>query len=158
MSSATRSCAPHEEAARLTVSGARGPVPGPRHRGWDDRRIAPAGGPRAGVPARPAQRRSSSARRHVTSSRRLLGLLGPAFVAAVAYVDPGNFATNISSGASFGYRLVWVVLLANLMAMPVQYLSAKLGIVTGRSLPELSRDHLPGRSSGSCGYRRRRWR
>jgi manganese transport protein len=69
-------------------------------------------------------------------------MVGPAFVAAVAYVDPGNFATNISSGASYGYQLLWVVLLANVMAMPVQYLSAKLGIVTDRSLPEVSRDEL----------------
>jgi manganese transport protein len=79
----------------------------------------------------------------VSPRRSTIALLGPAFVAAVAYVDPGNFATNISSGANFGYQLLWVVLLANLMAMPVQYVSAKLGIVTGRSLPELSRDHLP---------------
>jgi manganese transport protein len=70
-------------------------------------------------------------------------LLGPAFVAAVAYVDPGNFATNFSAGAQFGYALVWVILLANLMAMLVQYLSAKVGVATGRDLPELCRDHLP---------------
>ena len=62
-------------------------------------------------------------------------MLGPAFVAAVAYVDPGNFATNIQGGARFGYLLLWVVLAANLMAMLIQYLSAKLGIVTGRTLP-----------------------
>ena len=70
-------------------------------------------------------------------------LLGPAFVAAVAYVDPGNFATNFSAGAQFGYGLAWVILLANLMAMLVQYLSAKIGVATGRDLPELCRDHLP---------------
>lgn len=64
-------------------------------------------------------------------------LLGPAFVAAIAYVDPGNFSTNISAGSQFGYRLVWVVVIANLMAMPVQFLSAKVGIVTGQSLPEV---------------------
>jgi manganese transport protein len=69
--------------------------------------------------------------------------VGPAFVASVAYVDPGNFATNIQGGAQYGYLLLWVVLAANLMAMAVQYLSAKLGIVTGRSLPELVRDRLP---------------
>jgi manganese transport protein len=68
-------------------------------------------------------------------------MLGPAFVAAVAYVDPGNFATNIASGAKYGYLLLWVVLAANLMAMLIQYLSAKLGIVTDRNLPELCRDH-----------------
>jgi manganese transport protein len=70
-------------------------------------------------------------------------MLGPAFVASVAYVDPGNFATNIQGGARYGYLLLWVVLLASLMAMLVQYLSAKLGIVTGRSLPELVREHFP---------------
>jgi manganese transport protein len=75
--------------------------------------------------------------------RGVAALLGPAFVAAVAYVDPGNFATNFSAGAQFGYGLVWVVLLANLMAMLVQYLSAKVGVATGRDLPELCRDHLP---------------
>src|ERR1700685_1429576 len=72
-----------------------------------------------------------------------LAMLGPAFVASVAYVDPGNFATNIQGGAQYGYLLLWVVLAANLMAMVVQYLSAKLGIVTGRALPELVRDRLP---------------
>jgi manganese transport protein len=72
-----------------------------------------------------------------------LAMFGPAFVASVAYVDPGNFATNIAGGARYGYLLLWVVLAANLMAMVVQYLSAKLGIVTGRTLPELVRDRLP---------------
>jgi manganese transport protein len=70
-------------------------------------------------------------------------LVGPAFVAAVAYIDPGNFATNITAGAQFGYRLVWVIVVANLMAMLVQYLSAKLGVATGHDLPELCRKHLP---------------
>jgi manganese transport protein len=75
--------------------------------------------------------------------RAALPLLGPAFVAAVAYVDPGNFATNVQGGARFGYLLLWVVLAANLMAMLIQYLSAKLGIATGRNLPELCREHMP---------------
>jgi manganese transport protein len=75
--------------------------------------------------------------------RGVLALLGPAFVAAVAYIDPGNFATNISGGAKYGYLLVWVIVCANLMAMLVQYLSAKTGIATGRNLPELCREHLP---------------
>ena len=75
--------------------------------------------------------------------RGLLTMLGPAFVAAVAYVDPGNFATNIQSGAKFGYALMWVVLLANLMAMLIQYLSAKLGVATGKSLPEMCRERFP---------------
>jgi manganese transport protein len=68
---------------------------------------------------------------------------GPAFVAAVAYVDPGNFATNITAGARFGYTLVWVVVAANLVAMLVQYLSAKLGVATGSDLPQLCRAQLP---------------
>ena len=75
--------------------------------------------------------------------RATLTMLGPAFVAAIAYVDPGNFATNIQGGAKFGYLLLWVVLAANLMAMLIQYLSAKLGIVTGQSLPEVFRAHYP---------------
>jgi manganese transport protein len=65
----------------------------------------------------------------------------------VAYVDPGNFATNISAGAKYGYLLVWVIIAANLMAMLIQYLSAKLGIVTGRDLPENFREHYPRRAS-----------
>jgi manganese transport protein len=75
--------------------------------------------------------------------RGRIGLLGPAFVAAVAYVDPGNFATNISAGAKFGYLLVWVIVMANLMAMLVQYLSAKAGLASGRNLPELCRESFP---------------
>jgi manganese transport protein len=79
--------------------------------------------------------------------RATLAMLGPAFVAAIAYVDPGNFATNIQGGAQFGYLLLWVVLAANLMAMLIQYLSAKLGIVTDRSLPELFRHRYSARLS-----------
>jgi manganese transport protein len=75
--------------------------------------------------------------------RAVTPFLGPAFVAAVAYVDPGNFATNVAGGAQFGYALGWVVLTANLMAMLVQTLSAKLGIATGMSLPEVCRERLP---------------
>src|ERR687891_720930 len=75
--------------------------------------------------------------------RGRLALLGPAFVAAVAYIDPGNFATNIAGGAKYGFLLVWVIIAANLMAMLVQYLSAKTGIATGRNLPELCREHFP---------------
>jgi manganese transport protein len=74
--------------------------------------------------------------------RGLWPFLGPAFIAAVAYIDPGNFATNIAGGAKFGYLLLWVVLAANLMAMLVQTLSAKLGIATGKNLPETCRDHF----------------
>ncbi len=75
--------------------------------------------------------------------RALLPFTGPAFVASVAYIDPGNFATNIQGGAGFGYRLLWVVVLANLMALLFQGLSAKLGIATGKNLAELSRAHAP---------------
>ena len=69
--------------------------------------------------------------------------VGPAFIASIAYIDPGNFATNIAGGAKYGYLLVWVIVAANLMAMLVQYLSAKTGIATGRNLPELCRERFP---------------
>ncbi|WP_305784433.1 Nramp family divalent metal transporter [Symbioplanes lichenis] len=83
----------------------------------------------------------------VTRSRRrvvrVLPLFGPAFVAAIAYADPGNFATNFTAGSAYGYQLVWVIVAANLMAMLIQSLSAKLGLVTGRDLAELCRERLP---------------
>jgi manganese transport protein len=82
-------------------------------------------------------------RRRTRVGRASWPLLGPAFVAAVAYIDPGNFATNVTAGADYGYLLVWVVVASNLMAMLIQYLSAKSGIATGRSLPELCREHFP---------------
>ena len=75
--------------------------------------------------------------------RRLWPFLGPAFIAAVAYVDPGNFATNIAGGAQFGYLLLWVILVSNLMAMLIQSMSAKLGIATGKNLPEVCRARFP---------------
>ena len=75
--------------------------------------------------------------------RGRVAMLGPAFVAAVAYIDPGNFATNFESGAKFGYLLVWVIVMANLMAILVQYLSAKAGMASGRNLPELCREAFP---------------
>jgi manganese transport protein len=75
--------------------------------------------------------------------RKFLPFLGPAFIAAVAYVDPGNFATNISGGAQFGYLLLWVILVSNLMAMLIQSMSAKLGIATGKNLPEVCRARFP---------------
>jgi manganese transport protein len=75
--------------------------------------------------------------------RTTVALLGPAFVAAIAYVDPGNFATNIAGGAKFGYLLLWVILAANLMAMLIQTLSAKVGIATGKNLPEMCRERFP---------------
>src|SRR5580698_6583237 len=75
--------------------------------------------------------------------RASLAFAGPAVVASIAYMDPGNFATNIQAGARYGYALLWVVVLANLVAMLFQALSAKLGIVTGRNLAELCRAHFP---------------
>ena len=88
-----------------------------------------------------------AAERSLTGERRgiraVLPFLGPAFIAAVAYIDPGNFATNMAGGAQYGYMLLWVVLAANLTAMLVQSLSAKLGIATGRNLPEVCRDKFP---------------
>src|SRR6202051_5000622 len=77
------------------------------------------------------------------SLRGLLPFIGPAVVASIAYMDPGNFATNIQAGARHGYMLLWVVLLANVIAMLFQALSARLGIVTGRSLATLCREHFP---------------
>jgi manganese transport protein len=74
---------------------------------------------------------------------RLLPFLGPAFIASVAYMDPGNFATNIQAGSRFGYQLLWVIVGSNLMAMLIQTLSAKLGIATGRNLAELCRERFP---------------
>jgi manganese transport protein len=94
------------------------------------------------VPATPPVR--SPRPRRSGGLRRMLPALGPAFVAAIAYIDPGNFATNIGGGATFGYTLVWVVVLANVVAMLVQYLSAKLGLATGCDLAELCRERLSG--------------
>lgn len=85
------------------------------------------------------------------SKGRLRGsatILGPAFVASVAYVDPGNFATNFAAGAQFGYQLVWVILMANLMAIFVQYLTSKAGLYTGHSLPELCQQRYGRRTNG----------
>ncbi|SFN13327.1 manganese transport protein [Izhakiella capsodis] len=81
---------------------------------------------------------------NVRGNRKVkLALMGPAFIAAIAYIDPGNFATNIQAGASYGYTLLWVVVWANVMAMVIQLMSAKLGIATGRNLAELIRDRYP---------------
>jgi len=79
--------------------------------------------------------------------RAAAGLLGPAFVASVAYIDPGNFATNFAAGAGYGYELAWVIVMANLMAILVQYLTAKAGLATGRSLPELCRERYGRRAN-----------
>jgi len=80
-----------------------------------------------------------------TGRLRILPFLGPAFIAAIAYIDPGNFATNIAGGSKYGYTLVWVIVASNLMAMVIQTLSAKLGVATGRNLAEVCRDELPRR-------------
>jgi manganese transport protein len=82
-----------------------------------------------------------------TGLRRYTPFLGPAFIASVAYVDPGNFATNMAGGAKFGYLLLWVVLVANLMAMLIQSMSAKLGIATGMNLPEVCRNRFSRRAT-----------
>jgi manganese transport protein len=92
---------------------------------------------------RPGVARPVRPGRNQGQGRRLWPLLGPAFVAAVAYVDPGNFATNFAGGASFGYTLLWVIVAANLMAMLIQSLTAKLGLATGRDLATLCRERLP---------------
>src|SRR3989442_4127556 len=77
----------------------------------------------------------------------VLPFLGPAFIACVAYMDPGNFATNIAGGSKFGFTLLWVIVASNLMAMLIQTLSAKLGIATGRNLPEVCRERFSRRAS-----------
>ena len=101
-----------------------------RHRGRHPR----PGHAAAGAGPRPAPRARSA-------------LLGPAFVASVAYVDPGNFATNFAGGATHGYQLVWVIVMADLMAILVQYLTSKAGLATGRNLPELCRERFGRRAN-----------
>lgn len=94
------------------------------------------------------------------AARKLrLALMGPAFIAAIGYIDPGNFATNIQAGASFGYKLLWVVVWANLMAMLIQVLSAKLGIATSKTWRSKFAIITRALSSGSIGFRRKssRW-
>jgi manganese transport protein len=90
---------------------------------------------------------AEDALRGFPSAFRILPFLGPAFVACVAYIDPGNFATNIAGGSKFGFTLAWVILASNLMAMLIQTLSAKLGIATGRNLPEVCRERFSRRTS-----------
>ncbi|WP_367401305.1 Nramp family divalent metal transporter [Paraconexibacter antarcticus] len=103
-------------------------------------RAEPVGPPATG----PSELQQLRARGRI---RGLLPMLGPAFVACIAYVDPGNFATNIAGGADYGYLLVWVIVAANLMAMLIQNLTAKIGIATGQNLAELCREHFPRRVS-----------
>ncbi len=102
--------------------------------------VATVAGSEGTVAAATAVLKGSSTKRGLA---RLLPYLGPAFIACIAYMDPGNFATNISAGAKYGYLLVWVIVASNLMAMLIQSLSAKLGIATGRNLPEMCREHFP---------------
>ncbi|KOO49901.1 Nramp family divalent metal transporter [Viridibacillus arvi] len=83
----------------------------------------------------------------VKGFRRILPFLGPAFIAAVAYIDPGNFATNITAGSEYGYLLLWVIAVSNLMAVLIQSLSAKLGIATGKNLPEVARENFSKKTS-----------
>lgn len=106
--------------------------------------------PREDASVKSGDRKAVAAAVEVLSGRtkkgglsRLWPFLGPAFVACVAYIDPGNFATNLEGGAKFGYTLLWVVLVSNLMGMLIQALSAKLGIATGRNLAELCRENYP---------------
>ncbi|GAA4599546.1 Nramp family divalent metal transporter [Planotetraspora phitsanulokensis] len=102
------------------------------------RSMTPASGsPRRGGSLRGDRAPAAGAR------SRIAPILGPAFVAAIAYVDPGNVATNLTAGATYGYLLVWVVVVASLVAILVQFQAAKLGTATGKSLPELCREHLP---------------
>src|SRR5450631_1950307 len=93
------------------------------------------------------ERSVSAARGLLGGQRRGIGgylaFAGPAVIVSIAYMDPGNFATNIQAGAKYGYGLLWVVLLANLIAMLFQALSAKLGVVTGRNLAEMCREQFP---------------
>ncbi len=126
-----------------------GPVPVATAR--EDGSTAVAGPVRIGATGEfGAVNRTPSELKQILSRGRIRGtlaILGPGFVASVAYVDPGNFATNFASGARFGYQLVWVVVMANLMAMLVQYLTSKAGLATGKSLPELCRAAYPRRAN-----------
>ncbi|MFZ0371145.1 MAG: Nramp family divalent metal transporter [Halobacillus sp.] len=89
----------------------------------------------------------SSLKGEARGVRRFLPFLGPAFIAAVAYIDPGNYATNIAAGSKYGYTLLWVILASNLMAVLIQMMSAKLGIATGKNLPEVCRDRFSKKTS-----------
>ena len=113
--------------------------------------LPPAGASPEGVGAAlehlPEEAGTRAAARAVLEGRKkgllaLLPFLGPAFIACVAYIDPGNFATNIQGGSAFGYNLLWVIAMANLMAMLIQTMSAKLGLATGQNLAELCRQEF----------------
>src|SRR5213595_2144097 len=100
-----------------------------------------------GVATTGTARRGGRVLRGQRGGFRLWPFLGPAFIACVAYIDPGNFATNIAGGSKYGYTLLWVIVASNLMAMLIQTLSAKLGIATGRNLPEVCRERFSRRTS-----------
>ena len=100
-------------------------------------------GPDTGMTRRIRERAEDALQGRTRGWKALYPFLGPAFVAAVAYVDPGNYATNIQAGATFGYRLLWVIVFANLMAMLMQTLSSKLGIATGKNLAEMCGERFP---------------
>lgn len=135
-----------ERAVAAGIAGAYGPhVP---LRGTAVGGNGAAGGATTGGPApRPGDKKGaptprSGDKKRPRASARLLWLVGPALVAGVAYLDPGNVATNMTAGARYGYLLVWVVVAGNVMAWLIQYLSAKLGLVTGRSLPQILGDKI----------------
>lgn len=142
---------PAPVASRTPDAAPRQPVAGPRAATDRDTADTPSDPAVADVlAARPADAALLRSAREVLAGRargpwfaRLLPFLGPAFVASVAYMDPGNYATNIQAGAAYGYTLLWVVFASNLMAMLIQALSAKLGIATGRNLAEVCRDRFP---------------
>ena len=94
-----------------------------------------------------SQSASYSLRSDSKGIKRLLPFLGPAFIAAVAYIDPGNYATNITAGSKYGYTLLWVIVASNLMAALIQTMSAKLGIATEKNLPEVCRDQFSKNTS-----------
>src|ERR1700744_1453877 len=104
--------------------------------------MAPASSPSLPVsPPRPAAALPN------LKTRQMLSWFGPAFVASIAYIAPGNFGTNLIAGTGFGYKLLWVLLWSNLMAILIQYLSAKLGIATGATLPQNCREHFSRRTA-----------
>jgi manganese transport protein len=112
----------------------------------EDAALSPAAAAAGSSGLRPAAAPAPAPKRNEFRRDQIWSYFGPAFVASVAYIDPGNFATNILGGSQFGYRLLWVLLLSNAMAIVIQYLSAKLGIVTGHTLPQNCRRHF-GRKS-----------
>src|SRR5919112_3946798 len=128
---------------RTDIIGVAAAEPTRRPQTGSDARQPAGARPMTAVDEAPGAQPSAAAIRIRGGVRQRLILLGPAFVAAIAYVDPGNFATNFAAGAQFGYLLVWVIVVANLLAMLIQTLSGKIGLATGRDLAELCREHFP---------------